>query len=51
MRRRGHAEEAIRKVVHDNPLTFFRQAVRWQEPATPAESRGAAGKGRAPVTA
>jgi predicted metal-dependent TIM-barrel fold hydrolase len=32
MKRRGHPEEMIRKVVLDNPLTFFRQAVRWQEP-------------------
>jgi uncharacterized protein len=31
MRRRGHAEETIRKVVHDNPLTFFRQSKRWVE--------------------
>jgi predicted metal-dependent TIM-barrel fold hydrolase len=26
MRRRGHPESAIRKVVYENPLTFFRQA-------------------------
>src|SRR5437660_2927564 len=31
MRRRGHAEEVTRKIVHDNPLTFFRQCARWQE--------------------
>src|SRR6266404_139790 len=31
MKRRGHAEEIIRKVVYDNPLTFFRQSSRWQE--------------------
>jgi len=31
MKRRGHKEEAIRKVVYDNPLTFFRQCARWQE--------------------
>ena len=31
MRRRGHAEEIIRKIVHDNPLSFFRQCARWQE--------------------
>jgi predicted metal-dependent TIM-barrel fold hydrolase len=29
MRRRGHSEETIRKVVHDNPLAFFRQCSRW----------------------
>ena len=31
MRRRGHAEELIRKVVYDNPLAFWRQWPRWQE--------------------
>jgi uncharacterized protein len=31
MKRRGHPEEAIRKVVYDNPLAFWRQSVRWQE--------------------
>src|SRR5437899_9748524 len=31
MKRRGHAESAIRKVVYDNPLAFFRQSRRWQE--------------------
>src|SRR5436305_9589109 len=25
MRRRGHAEDVIRKIVRDNPLSFFRQ--------------------------
>jgi uncharacterized protein len=30
MRRRGHAESEIRKVVHDNPLAFFKQSKRWQ---------------------
>ncbi len=30
MKRRGHAEEIIRKVVYDNPLAFFRQSARWQ---------------------
>jgi predicted metal-dependent TIM-barrel fold hydrolase len=30
MKRRGHPEEVIRKVVFDNPLAFFHQAVRWQ---------------------
>src|SRR5437773_2797620 len=29
MRRRGHAEELIRKVVHDKPLPFWRQSARW----------------------
>jgi predicted metal-dependent TIM-barrel fold hydrolase len=36
MKRRGHAESAIRKVVYENPLAFFRQCARWQE--WPAES-------------
>ncbi len=31
MRRRGHAEEIIRKVVYENPLAFWRQCSRWQE--------------------
>lgn len=37
MRRRGHPESAIRKVVYDNPLAFFRQSVRWQDFASPAD--------------
>jgi hypothetical protein len=39
MRRRGHSEASIRKVVYDNPLAFFRQSVRWQEFASPAETQ------------
>ena len=31
MRRRGHSEHRIKKVVYDNPLQFFRQANRNQE--------------------
>ena len=30
MRRRGHPEAAIKKVVYDNPLAFFRQSKRWK---------------------
>ena len=30
MRRRGHSEAKIRKVVYDNPLEFFRQCDRFQ---------------------
>src|SRR5579872_7225239 len=30
MKRRGHPESTIRKVVYENPLTFFRQCKRWQ---------------------
>ncbi|MCA9153680.1 MAG: TatD family hydrolase [Pirellulaceae bacterium] len=40
MRRRGHAESLIRRIVYDNPLTFFRQSRSfnyqppvWDEPA------------------
>lgn len=33
MRRRGHPESAIKKVVFENPLEFFRQSRRWKEPA------------------
>jgi hypothetical protein len=31
LRRRGHPEAAIRKVVYDNPLAFWRQANNWTE--------------------
>src|SRR5271168_2631096 len=31
LKRRGHSEEMIRKVVFDNPLAFWRQSARWQE--------------------
>src|SRR5579864_6382562 len=30
MKRRGHGEEVIRKVVYDNPLAFFQQCARWK---------------------
>ncbi|MBX3438407.1 MAG: TatD family hydrolase [Planctomycetaceae bacterium] len=30
MRRRGHVEAKIRKIVYENPLTFFRQCPRFQ---------------------
>src|SRR4051795_13358625 len=43
MRRRGHAEETIRKVVLDNPLAFWRQCSRWQEWAIPGETGRRAG--------
>ena len=33
MKRRGHAEELIRRVVYDNPLRFFSQSHRWLKPA------------------
>ena len=31
MKRRGHSEQAIRKVTYENPLAFWRQCSRWQE--------------------
>ena len=35
MKRRGHTDSAIRKVVYDNPLAFWRQANNWKDwPAT-----------------
>jgi hypothetical protein len=37
MKRRGHAESVIRKVVYENPLAFFRQCARWQEWASDAK--------------
>jgi predicted metal-dependent TIM-barrel fold hydrolase len=49
MRRRGHSEEVIRKVTFENPLTFFRQCVRWQEWDVPGEKlsgNGAAARER-----
>jgi len=33
MRRRGHPEATVRKVVYDNPLAFWRQSRNWKEPA------------------
>ncbi len=38
MRRRGHAESLIRKIVYDNPLEFFSQSQNFQ--FTPPEARG-----------
>lgn len=32
MKRRGHPDELIRKVVYDNPLSFWRQSNNWEEP-------------------
>ncbi|MFO0881490.1 MAG: TatD family hydrolase [Gemmataceae bacterium] len=37
MRRRGHPEATIRKVVYENPLRFFQQCARWQEFPSPAD--------------
>ena len=42
MKRRGHGEQVIRRLVYDNPLTFFRQSRRWQEwDAKPESPKGA----------
>jgi len=51
MKRRGHAEEMIRKLVLDNPLTFFRQSVRWQEDLLEADRKPQAQRGRAKAEA
>ena len=42
LKRRGHPEAAIRKVVYDNPLTLWRQANNWQE--WPAETAAGVAK-------
>jgi predicted metal-dependent TIM-barrel fold hydrolase len=43
MKRRGHSEDVIRKVVYDNPLAFWRQSKRWQEwDVSPAAEKGKA---------
>jgi predicted metal-dependent TIM-barrel fold hydrolase len=31
MKRRGHPDSVIRKIVYDNPLAFWRQSARWEE--------------------
>ena len=31
LRRRGHSEADIKKVVYDHPLSFWRQANNWRE--------------------
>src|SRR5262249_17037502 len=35
MKRRGHPEATIRKVVFENPLAFFRQANNWKDESWP----------------
>ena len=43
MRRRGHDDARIKKVVFDNPLTFFAQSARFDYVANEtAETAGAA---------
>jgi len=42
MKRRGQGEQVIRRLVYDNPLSFFRQSRRWQEwDAKPESPKGA----------
>jgi hypothetical protein len=31
MKRRGHGEDVIRKIVYENPLSFWRLSKRWHE--------------------
>jgi hypothetical protein len=38
MKRRGHSDADIAKVVLHNPLAFFRQANRWEEWELPADT-------------
>src|ERR1700731_2508481 len=47
MKRRGHPEDHIRKVVLENPLSFFRQSVRWQEWPAEGERKAATARPRA----
>src|SRR5437660_10568314 len=57
MKRRGHPAEAIRKVVYENPLAFFRQSLRWQDwpdddsatAARPAKSAGSTRRAAQPT--
>jgi predicted metal-dependent TIM-barrel fold hydrolase len=48
MKRRGHKEADIRKVVFDNPLAFWRQANNWREwppePSANGQATAAAAK-------
>ena len=42
MRRRGHSEQAIRKVVYENPIRFFSQSRNWSfTPPVPVEKEEA----------
>jgi len=42
MKRRGHSESDIKKVVYENPLTFWRQANNWKEWPPEASVNGVA---------
>src|SRR5438270_922753 len=49
MKRRGHPAEAIRKVVYENPLTYFRQSRRWQEWDMPGKAEKGETRAARPV--
>jgi predicted metal-dependent TIM-barrel fold hydrolase len=50
MKRRGHSEDVIGKIVYENPLNFFRQAVRWPEEKKEEDAqRRKSAKEKAPV--
>ena len=52
MKRRGHPESVIKKIVHDNPLNFWKQANNWKEWPPEASANGvAAATGKAKITA
>src|SRR5436189_2509257 len=52
MKRRGHAEAVIRKVVFENPLHFFRQANNWQDESwLPGQNQAPAVSARSPSKA
>jgi uncharacterized protein len=51
MKRRGHADSIIRKVVYDNPLAFFQSSNRWRPWTDIGESNGAAAPARRPQVA
>ncbi|MSU79427.1 MAG: metal-dependent hydrolase [Gemmataceae bacterium] len=44
LRRRGHPESTIRKLVYENPLNFWRMSNRWQEWPTEEMDAGRTGK-------
>jgi predicted metal-dependent TIM-barrel fold hydrolase len=50
MKRRGHSEQMIRRVVYDNPLSFFSQCTRWQ-PWPKEGADGSPGKSARPAKA
>src|SRR6476646_2338439 len=52
MKRRGHTEATIRKVVYENPLAFWRQSRRWSDwPAEPGVAASTNGPVARPAAA